>query len=212
MSSSRIGPPIGLSGRRHAIASNLSVTLVAMRRASWSRPAARMLAVKPPVCCTAARALEVLSMHASARGGSRETAQKALTVRPRGSESLPKAVRTTTSPGRSSHGVSSERVEPLLFGFAQHDSQVDDLVAEPRRHLEVLVLHRAVQGVVGNTEPRAEVVNERRGIRELFVQRVHVHAPCLHQPRNVGSAQQLQKRGRVAGMEDGVAAWWCWAN
>jgi hypothetical protein len=43
---------------------------------------------------------DVLSMQAKARGGSRETAQKALTVRPRGSESWPKAVRTTTPLGK----------------------------------------------------------------------------------------------------------------
>src|SRR6202165_1458340 len=39
-------------------------------------------------------------MHTSARGGSRETAQKALTVRPLGSASRPKAVRTTTPLGK----------------------------------------------------------------------------------------------------------------
>jgi hypothetical protein len=69
------------------IASNLSVSLLAMRRATCSRPAARMLAVKPPVCCTAASVLEVLSMQARASGGLSETAQNALTVRPRGRES-----------------------------------------------------------------------------------------------------------------------------
>src|SRR3979411_3046705 len=59
-----------------------------------------MLAVKLPACCTAGRVFEVLSMHASARGGSSETAQKALTVRPRGRESWPNAVRTTTPLGK----------------------------------------------------------------------------------------------------------------
>src|ERR1700680_3005347 len=71
-----------------------------MRRASSSRPAARMLAVKPPVCWTAGRVLEVLSMHASASGGSSDTAQKALTVKPRGMWSWPNAVSTTTPLGR----------------------------------------------------------------------------------------------------------------
>src|SRR5207245_154691 len=59
----------------------------------------RMLAVKPPACWTAGRVFELLSTQASARGGLNETAQKALTVKPRGSESLPNAVSTTTPLG-----------------------------------------------------------------------------------------------------------------
>src|SRR3989442_1302523 len=49
---------------------NLSLNLVAMRLASCSRPAARMFAVNPPVCCTAGRVFDFLSMQTSARGGS----------------------------------------------------------------------------------------------------------------------------------------------
>jgi hypothetical protein len=44
--------------------------------------------------------LEPLSMQAKASGGSSDTAQKALTVRPRGRASWPKAVRTTTPLGK----------------------------------------------------------------------------------------------------------------
>ena len=99
-SSSRIGPPTLLSGRRHLRASNLSGILEAMRRASCSRPAARMLAVNPPVCWTAGNVFEVLSMQARANGGSSETAQKALTVSPRGKPSGANAVSTTTPLGK----------------------------------------------------------------------------------------------------------------
>ena len=87
-------------GFRHRRESNLSVDLVAICLASRSRPAARMLAVKPPVLCTAGSVFDDLSMHARAIGGSRETAQKALTVRPRGRPSSPKAVNTTTPLGK----------------------------------------------------------------------------------------------------------------
>src|ERR1700686_2697738 len=96
-------------------------------------------------------------MQAVLRGGSSETAQKALTVRPRGC-SAQKAVSTTTPlgklamtsrkrcgsimPGRSSHGFSGQRVEPVRFGSLELCHQVVHQVAQLGSSLEVLNLDR----------------------------------------------------------------------
>src|SRR5437899_12703759 len=54
-------------------------------------------------------------MYASASGGTSETAQKALTVRPRGRESRPNAVRTTTPLGKVAM-TSRERWGSIIHG------------------------------------------------------------------------------------------------
>src|SRR5450432_3242349 len=97
LSSTRIGAPAAYDEGSEATPANLSAPREAKRVASSPRPAAKKFTTNAFDCKNAGRLNAALWMQNNSRGGSADTAQSALLVRPRG-EPSPAVVVTTVTP------------------------------------------------------------------------------------------------------------------